>query len=61
MRVGLAGRRRDQSQMASLLALVKVFTRTNLSNIRRPRLHIEVTEPVGKKLNQCKYNTAISK
>ena len=55
MRVGLAGWQRDQSQLASQLASVEVFTRTNLSNIGRPaRLHIQVAEPVGKKLSQCK-------
>ena len=55
MRVGLTGRRRDQSQLALRLASVEVFTRTNLSNIGRPaRLHIEVAKPVGKKLSQCK-------
>ena len=50
MRGGLAGRRRNQSQLASRLASVEVFTRTNLSNIGRPRLHIQVAEPVGKKI-----------
>ena len=54
MRVGLARRRRDQSQLASRLASAEVFTRTNLSNIGWPRLHIQVAEPVGKKLSQCK-------
>ena len=61
MRVGLAGWRRDQSQLASRLASVEVFTRTNLSNIAgQPRLHIQVAEPVGKNKVRAKYNTVIS-
>ena len=56
MQVGLTGWQRDQSQLASQLASVQIFTHINLSNIGRPSLLIQVAEPVGKNKVKAKYN-----